>query len=164
MVKLELLSDNLVLIINKLLENDNLCKLIYYNSKNPYNELPISNKNETLMLTKIFPYPFNEKVETELGTQLHIFYPELEIQNNVVVEEVVVFVDIIVGKTLWLINDGQPKVRPYEIAKEIVNIFHDKSIDTLGQLDFFTIQQLNVNNVFSGIRLIGGFDVFSSGK
>lgn len=155
MVKLELLSPNLIIILNELIKNQNIVKYLYYNQKNPLSQSNLTLPATNLMFDKVFPYPFFIDVETEEGSQIRVYYPKGRIEDGRVIEDTMVYVDILVAKTLWLVNDGEAKIRPYEMMKEIINHFYRKPIGTLGSLTFDEFTHLTVNDKFSGVRLEG---------
>lgn len=135
-MKFKLLSKNTMVLIEKVLENQNLLKLINYNSKTPLNEKDIANKG-ALVMRKIIPAPFTGVVPEDQETNLRIFFPSGDLQNRAVLDSVVVF-QIVVHNDLWTIadKDGNRVLRPYEIMSEIVETFEDKTIKTLGVLHF----------------------------
>jgi hypothetical protein len=151
-LKLELLSPNLVLLIDEILDNQNICKYLYYDDKNPLGQSTIADTSG-LLLTKIFPYPFSSVI-TEECTQLRLYYPDGEFDSIGKIEQSLVLFDIICHKNLWLINDGTNSlIRPYEIMKELINLF-DQSLSTVGKLKFKRFNHLFVNDKFDCIRLM----------
>lgn len=158
-VKFELLSPNLVTIIDECLQNEELVRLLFFNEHNPYT-LPFPNGFQPSVIApyesheKIFPYPFNVKYRADQRSQLHIYYPTLHLINNSNVEQTIVWFDIVVHKKLWLFKQDQNKlVRPYEIASKIASHFSDRSIDTVGRLDFLAMAHVTINEEFDGLRL-----------
>lgn len=162
-MKLKLLSPNLILLLQEILKNQNLCKLINYNQSNPYIQPDLTNPN-SLMLKKVFPFPFDTKVSTEEGTQLRVYYQDTIFKNNQVIEDSMIYFDIICSKSqnIWLINDGDPKIRPYEIMSELITHLSDRPIETLGVVKFKKFVHVNVNDKFDCIRVIG--DTFTIGR
>lgn len=154
MVKLALMSPNLILILNKILTNQTTVKYLNYNLKNPLSQPDLTLPANSLMLTKLFPYPFDPTATIEDQVNLRVYYPMGVFQNNEVVQETQVYFDIIVAKSLWLTNDGQASIRAYEIMRQIVNQFHGQTLSTVGILHFHEFIHLNVNSKFDAIRLI----------
>lgn len=112
--------------------------------------LPANN----LMLTKLYPYPFDPNATLEDQVHLRVYYPNGVFQNNEMVQETLIYFDIICAKSLWLVNDGKSAIRPYEIMKLVVDQFHDKTISTLGVLHFDEFVHLGVNDKFDAVRLV----------
>lgn len=154
--KLELLSPNLIKIVLELLDNQNLCKLLYYKQNNPLEQTTIIDTN-ILLFDCLYPYPSNVDVTTESECQLHIYYPNGNFVNNQVIELNDIFFDIILAKTkdIYLINNnGTSAIRAYEIMKEILVSFYNQSIDTIGTIKFKKFVHIYVNEKFDCIRLI----------
>ncbi|HXW03440.1 MAG TPA: hypothetical protein VD651_04175, partial [Nitrosarchaeum sp.] len=123
-MKLMTLSDDLVGLIGLLLPNQNLGKLIYYTQSNPLNQ-PNFNTMDLAPFGKIeryIPQPFDVDFTGDVRNQLHVYFQRLEFKNNSIVEDVDVFFDIITHKSIWTMRDSanKKKIRPYEIAKEII--------------------------------------------
>lgn len=151
MVKLELLSKNLISILNEIKKNQNLCKYLYYNTTNPVAE---SDFDTSCLLVgcdvpRLFPYPFVVTSSDEEICKIHVYYPNGQFVNRVV-ENSIIYFDIICAKTLWLTNSG---VRPYEIMTEVLNSFDELNIGTIGTLLFKRFDHIAINEKFDCIRL-----------
>lgn len=154
-MRLNLLSPNLVLILQEIVKYQNICKLLYYNTSTPLSSADLTLPANNLILTKIFPYPFNINVVTEDCSQIHVYVPSGDFEDNRVIENINICFDIIVAKNLWLINNnGESLIRPYEIMKELINIFN-KSVSTVGRIYFKRFIHISVNDNFDCVRLIG---------
>jgi hypothetical protein len=153
MVKLELLSSNLMLILNTILGSGDskLVKYLNYDKLNPLAEPNLSNP-KTLMFKNVFPWACNPFTTLTDASQLHVYFDTITLKDRVV-ENCKVYFDIIVAKKLWLINTGESKIRPYEIASELVTMFDEQSIGTLGELKFISGRQLAVNEKFDAFQL-----------
>lgn len=151
-MKFELLSDNISIIINEILSNERLIKLINNADKSPL-ATNVGNPQK-LILNKIFPTPFFEDVETVEGIQIRIFFDNGEMQNRAILGSEIVF-QIITPNDWWLIRkeNDREAVRPYEIMSEIVNQFEDKSISTVGILKFHRFRYGYVNDQVTAYEL-----------
>ena len=157
--RFELLSPNLVKIIEGLVRNEELGQLLFYNTDNPLSQPPVNpsriapfGDNE-----KVAPFPFNTKFTGEQISQIHVYYPDVTLKNNEHVEESIVWFDIVVHKKLWLYTqDNNKLVRPYEIASRIDSQF-DGTISntktTVGELNFMNVGHVVVNDEFNALRL-----------
>jgi len=130
-------SQNIVAIMNELINDQELIKLLYYNEDNPYDKPDLSLPATNLIRNKIFPFPFNPRIQTEASCQLRVFYASGYFTNDETYSPSRLIFEIVVHKDLWLINDGTKSlIRPYEILNRLQIIFHKRSIGTLGRLRF----------------------------
>jgi len=149
-MKLLTLSDDLVNLMGSLLSNMELAKLVYYTKANPLAQpdfnivdiAPFGSKE------RIIPHPFDIDYTEDVRSQIHIYFPILEFENNQIVEDCLVFFDVIVHTSLWTIVDldHKKKIRPYEIARNIIHELKDVC-------SFQEMTHLAVNEEFQAIRV-----------
>lgn len=152
-MKFKDLSENAITVIEKMLENEELVKLVAYDDATPYDNANVVNKSD-LVLTKFFPTPVDYQVTTETHSEVRVFFPQGEVKNKKIMGNIVVF-QILVHKDLWLMKEGlNKKIRPYEIMGEIVEVFENKSHAKVGVLHFTDYKFIRVNKDFSGYELI----------
>ncbi len=153
-MKFELMSNNVILIINQILQNQRLLKLINYGGKTPLSEPDIGNPGG-LVMQKIFPMPFFEDVPKVESIQLRVFFHSGEIQHGKILGSNIVF-QIITPNAWWDIykEDNELAIRPYLIKAEIVNQFEGQSISTVGRLRFRNFQYGYVNEHVTAYELI----------
>lgn len=160
MVNIDFISDNIVIIIEELIGIQKLSKYLIHNENNPQHQSDLFLPVKDLVGSKIFAFPFDPIATTTASSNIMVYYPNCEFQSNSVVALAPIYLDIVVAKSLWLINDGKPQIRPYMIMKEIMEHFNDISIDTLGKLHFHGFLHVNVNPQFDCIRLIAESSLF----
>lgn len=155
-LKINNISSNLVLIMQEIVNNQTLCKYLNYNQSNPLTQANLTLPANSLIMTKVFPYPFDVKTEQIDISQLRIYYPKGDFGSNQVIENTDIWFDIVVAKSkeLWLVNDGTALIRPYEIMKNIINHFDGKSVSTVGRLKFNRFYHVSVNEKFDCVRLV----------
>lgn len=160
MVKLSLLSPNLVLILTEILNNQKICKYLMYNDSNPLSNPDITNPYG-MMLKYVFPTPFDPELQNDDTSSIRVFYLHGDLEKEYPVgENMKLLFDIVVAKVHWLINDGQPKIRPLEIMSELVNSMDNKVIGTVGKLHFLNFGYMAINNQFDGYRLVAEMNLF----
>jgi hypothetical protein len=144
-MKLELLSDNLIIILQEIMKQQNLCKLINYNESTPLAQTDLVLPASSLLRTSLFPYSSDDETIVEDCVQLRVWVYTGNFKGaDISINDV--FLDIVIAKSLFLITiDGEPKLRPYEIMKELINTFDGINISTLGRLNFKTWHQLSFN-------------------
>lgn len=140
-MKFNSLSINNIILLEEMLKNQRLLKLIEYNNKNPYSQPDIEN-TARLINNKIKPKPFTE-VPTDYQVEVTAFFPDGDLDHRVVLNSVVIF-QVVVPDIYWLIEEESEhdteticrKIRPYEIMSEIMEVFNEKSIKSVGKLKF----------------------------
>jgi hypothetical protein len=108
--------------IELLISDEQLCKLLYYNTPDCLTKSPVTNPTD-LIRTKIYPVPKVPLISTEAGSFINVFYDDItpNSRNSGFRTEVLKFT-VIVHLDLYLIKDG---IRPYEIMSRIDHIFND---------------------------------------
>ena len=152
-MKIELLSENLIIILQEVMKQQNLCKLIKYNQSNPLSQTDLVLPASSLLMTSIFPYPADVETITEDCVQLRCWIPGGKFAGaDISINDI--FMDIVVAKSLFLITiGGKPMLRPYVIMKELIDTFDGNSIATLGKLGFKTFAHLTANSKFDLFRI-----------
>jgi hypothetical protein len=156
--KLESLSKNIVTIMDELAKNDGLARLLVHNVNNPFSpSLPAIDKskliNQKSELCRIHPFPFDPEAQIEDASFIRIYYPNGRFNENEVIAESQINIDIVVAKSLWLIDDGQRRlIRPYEIMSRVVDMVGKRGIGLI-KLKFNGWNHLAVNTRFDAIRL-----------
>lgn len=150
------LSSNIITIIGEVLKNQDLVNCIGWSGDDPSNQainpsdIAPRGKGE-----RIFPYPFDVSFKDDIRTQLHVYYPNLSFENNGHAGRAVILFDIVVHKDIWLMMDrGEKVIRPYEIARLILDAFKDKNVEGLGEIHFVSADHTVVNEQFEGFRLV----------
>jgi hypothetical protein len=160
-MKMESMSNNIVNIMFELSKNEGLARLLVNNVDNPF-ETPVN--NSTSLITpnanesKIYPYPFDPEATVTDGSFIRVYYNDGEFSDNEAIAESQLHIDIIVAKSLWLINDGQKSlIRPYEIMGRVIDMVGKKSLNSTIKLKFEGYQHLAVNTKFDAIRLYSNY-------
>lgn len=146
------MSDNLTIALNEIIKNQKLAKYLYYDVDNPLSKPDLKLPAKQLIKNKVFPYPFDPVATIDDCTELRVYYPETVFDGSGAVGYTKLNFDIVVAKSLWLVNDGKPAVRPYMILDELKKIFESESISTLSRLRFTNFIHLYVNTKFDAIR------------
>lgn len=143
---------DLELIVEWMLKNKNLGKLLYYADRNALSR-PALSHNQTLELfgehIKIVPKLYVDgSVLAYIIISMDNFTPtsNLEFRDNIITFDIVCHFD------QWQLQDFQ--LRPYRIAAEIDSMFNDKRLTGLGRLHFMGANQIILNDEFAGLSLI----------
>jgi hypothetical protein len=152
------MSKNIVNIMLQLSYSDGLVKLLVNNVDNPFSSsLPVINNSQLInpdsIDARIFPYPFDPEAQIEDSSFIRVYYNNGEFDGEIIAESQL-HIDIIVAKSLWLINnEGRSLIRPYEIMGLVTDLLGTRSNNDTLKLKFTGWQHLAVNTKFDAIRL-----------
>lgn len=143
------------LIINKLLDNEDLKKLLYRTDKTCLStSCPNLTEDETMELIqkkyiKIVP---KVGVEPDLKAQLIISFDNFVPSDNLQFRDCDIVFDIICNFNLWELTDFQ--LRPYKIAGIIDSMFNNKKLTGVGNVQFIGASQIVLSDEIAGITLM----------
>jgi hypothetical protein len=146
-------------IMNRIYDNQNICKLLYYNQSNPLSQPDIS--DTSILYTdknnkKLFATPFSIHPDEKQKCSLTLILNKLSLdQNTKYLRNVEIAFIICCHNKLWELNDnsGEIKLRPAEIMNELDLLFNRKSTTTLGRNHFNDANVLHFNENYSGYRV-----------
>lgn len=156
------MSNKIVDVMSIVSLNETLVKLLLNNETDPYNSpFPTDYREGDIIkqsskYCKISPTPFNPEAEDEDGSMIRVYYNNADFNDNETIMEADIFIDIIVAKKIWLINNrkiNKSFVRPYEIANIIINTLGRDSIHNPPPLKFKGFNHLHINTMFDSIRI-----------
>lgn len=158
-MKFDLLSRNAIVLLEQIISDQTLAKLIKNNTSKPLDAIDIEN-TAILINDFIFPTPYNSDVPQVQKTELRVFFPNGVLQNKEVLNTDVCF-QILMHRDLWLIqakddrNKYQKRIRPYEIMHRLVEIYENKSIGTLGKIKFVGYTYKHIDKDYGMYTLVG---------
>lgn len=128
------LGVNLQKIVKKLMANDELVKLLYYEDKDPLSRdnLSIEQKNKEIFNKRIKIIPRLDPTENEKSTVIITISEGQRNQENREFKKVQITVEVFVPITAWVIKDTN--LRPFAILGEIQKSLEGIRIDGLGRL------------------------------
>lgn len=128
------LGVNLQKIINRLISNKDLLKLLYYNDKDPLSQPDLTEeqiKEEVLeKLIKIIPR-IGPKETANSIVSVRVTSARRNLENNEF-RDITIAVEIFVPLTQWIIKDSN--LRPFAIMGEIQKSLDNKKINGLGRM------------------------------
>jgi hypothetical protein len=148
-----LIGGQLDIIINRILKNDNLVKLLKYPTRDA---LTREVEQETRMslikdnhLTLVPFIPKEEEIKTYLIITFDNFVPTKTTQRAM---DYVMTFDIVCHRELWTMNGSCP--RPYLIMDELMKEFNMTKVDTWGAMRFQGATSLIMNENFMGFTMM----------
>ena len=147
------LEKDMGIIVNMIMKNDRLKKLLYYTTKDCINK-PNLTEDETISL-------FGKQIKT---------VPKLYVDGSVLNYIIIGFdnfvsndtnpefrnnnieFDIICHFDQWQLNDFEQ--RPYRIAAELDSMFNNKRLTGIGEIEFIGAKQVILTDEYAGICLM----------
>lgn len=143
---------DLGIIIDNMLKNERLKRLLHYTSPDAL-ERPNISEDESLALIgkniKIIPKLY---VDKSVLNYIIVSFDNFTETNNPEFRDNVVEFDIICHFDQWQMRDFA--LRPYKIAAEIDTIFDNKKLTGLGRLEFLGASQMVLTDEFAGLCLM----------
>lgn len=155
------LGINLQKIISRLMSNDNLVKLLYYESKDPYAGEALTTEQKAKLvyekLIKITP----RAIEDDNNKSIVVIYIGAGRKNkdNSEFKTVEFVVDVIVPLEQWVIKDSN--LRPFAILGNIQESLEGKTINGLGAIsggDFELTNLTDKVSIYSQVFSITEYD------
>lgn len=144
---------NLALIVNKFLENQRLCKLLFYTQKDCLKADNLSMQQRIGLLheqIKIVPYlPIEGRCPNYITITFNKFLPNA---TNPQFRDFNIKIDIVCHPDHW--NLGDFALRPYKIAGEIDSMLNGKKLTGIGKVEFSGADDLLLNEQLCGLTLI----------
>ncbi len=122
-------------IVEKVIESQDLCKLIYYNQPNPLDQPDITDTS-ILIMDKIFPLPKYSFSETDKGSRINIYFKNSQpYENNSGFRQIILCIDVICHDDVWIIDNSG--IRPYALSNKIDEIFNNQFVADLSMKNIF---------------------------
>ena len=140
------------LIVNKMLDNPRLKRLLYYTSKDALNR-PNLNEDQSLDLInkniKIVPKLY---VDGSVLNYIIINFKNFTPSENPEFRDNIIEFDIVCHFDQWQLQDFA--LRPYKIAAEIDSMFNNTHLTGIGLLQFVGATQTVLTDEFAGVCLL----------
>lgn len=154
------LGANLQKICNRLLANDNLINLLYYEDLDPLNQPHLNEKEKQKLLNDLVHIIPKINPREDSRSVIAIYIPAASSYNdNTEFKSVTIMIDIFVPMTQWIIKDSN--LRPFAIMGEIQNALNGKTVNGLGKIkggDFELIVTTNEMSVYRQTFFITEYD------
>lgn len=156
---------DLTSIAQRLIKNENLCKLLYYTCRDAYSKDNLSSELKEQLLEEeyiqIVPrVRLNE--ENKIQNYMVLNFDDFNLNaDNPMYFDGLFTVDILCHIDNWKINDkfGDLELRPYSIAQIVMEICDRQKFSGIGEMQFYTAKQtiLASDTDYCGLSLTFGF-------
>ena len=143
---------DLEIIVNYLFKNENLKKLLYYNSKDCLKKPKVSDEKLVEMFGKNIKIVPKLTVDNDVLTYIVVSFDSFTPSDNPEFRDNIIEFDIICHFDQWLLDDM--KLRPMRIAAEIDTMINNKRLTGIGKVDFLGASQIILTEEFGGLCLL----------
>ena len=143
---------DMALITNRILRNDRLKKLLFYNSRDALERPPVSQADALAMFGKNIKNVPKLYVDGSVLTYIIINFDNFQPSGNPEFRDNIIEFDIICHFDQWPLKDFA--LRPYKIAAELDTMFNNKHLTGIGDLQFLGANQILLTNEFAGLCLM----------
>lgn len=146
-------GDNLFIIAQKILEDDDICKLLYYTDDAPLSHENLIDQEKIELLHKnillVPKVPENDDIK---GSYILVLYDgfNMNLANPQFKDADLLFI-IVCPPENWVINEKS--LRPFLIMSRIDEIFGNKKISNIGTLQFVKGDRFVLNSQLTGYGL-----------
>jgi hypothetical protein len=148
------LAVDLQIIVNKIIKNDTICKLLYYDGPNALLQPVLTPEQKSdLMGKNIRVVPVLEKddeIANLILIQFDNFIPN-ETDSATYIEFMISF-DILCYSKNWVLDDYM--LRPYKIMSELNTMFNMSKLRSSGPINFIGARSLLINENLTGYSLM----------
>jgi hypothetical protein len=147
------LGKDLNLITDRLIANDNLCKLLYYADKDALSKLTLTDDQKYSLIgdhIKVIPLvPKDDDLKSYIIVQFDNFSPN-SVSDMIYRDHILTF-DVVCNTKIWTLDDYT--LRPYAILHEIDQMFNLSKTNSVGPINFIGANSLIINEFFMGFTI-----------
>lgn len=140
------------LIVNKMIKDERLKRLLYYNTKDALDKPNITSDQTIELFGKNIKTVPKLYVDGSVLNYIIISFDSFTPSGNPEFRDNMIEFDIICHFNQWQLKDFA--LRPYKIAAEIDTLFNGQKLTGIGELNFISGNQIILNDEFAGLCLI----------
>lgn len=147
------IDKDMSIIIDYILKNDRLKKLLYYTTKDCLSKEPLTDEQSNALFGRQIKIVPKLEIDSDVLNYILISfdnfsqnYTNPEFRDNVIEFDIVCHID------QWHLTDFQ--LRPYKIAAELDSMFDKQKFSGIGRLEFINAHQILLSPEYMGICLM----------
>ena len=146
------INKDMRLLVDKILSNERLKKLLYYTSRDALTKPKLSEEESISLFGKQIKLVPKLYVDGSVLTYIIISFDNFIESGNPEFRDNIIEFDIICHFDQWQLEDFQ--LRPYRIAAEIDTLFNNQRLTGIGTFQFLGCNQIILNDEFAGLTLM----------
>lgn len=134
--KFKAVGENIMRIAEKLVENQNICKLLFYTNKDPLTSPDLTEEQRMdLLHENILIVPKVPESDNIKGSYILALYDSFDIDSeNSEFKDVELLFIVVCPPKEWVVNE--PSLRPFLIMSEIDEMFNGQKLANIGKIKF----------------------------
>ncbi|MCY9594008.1 hypothetical protein PC41400_14470 [Paenibacillus chitinolyticus] len=154
MAKFEQLNQYVTNIFSVLIENQDLCKLLFYAVDDPLSEVDLTEDQRfELLHTHIYPMPKIPGEQSAQSSFLSIYFDNFKLANeNKGIKDSSLVIDILIHNEIWNLH-GTGLFRPYSILSEIDKMVNNERVAGIKKMEFDRGRLIRYNADYSGYQV-----------
>lgn len=146
------INKDMRLLVDKIISNDRLCKLLYYTDTKALEHNPLTDDEKVSMFGKNIKLVPKLYVDGSVLTYIIISFDNFVESSNPEFRDNIIEFDIICHFDQWQLSDFN--LRPYRIAAEIDSMLNKKKLTGIGNIEFLGANQILLTDEFAGLCLM----------
>lgn len=146
------INKDMRLLVDKILSNDRLCKLLYYTDRNPLDKPKLTDDQKLEMFGKNIRIVPKLYVDNPVLNYVIISFDNFLESSNPEFRDNIIEIDIICHFDQWQMKDFD--LRPYRIAAEFDSMLDNQKLTGIGLLEFYGAKELLLTDEFGGLCLM----------
>lgn len=155
------MGDNLFKILNKLVSNQNLCRLLKYQNSNPLDKEELEDVDGIDLINKqiVIVPKVPENGDMECSFVIVVFDKYIVNPNNDDFKLCTLRFEIVCPYEEWLLDESN--LRPYLIMQEIDEMFNQQRVSGIGKLQFSHCVPLTLSPQLGGYTMYYNVNEFN---
>lgn len=146
------INKDMRLLVDKILSNDRLCKLLYYTTKDALDKPNLTDEEKLSLFNNQIKITPKIYVDSSVLTYIVIKFDKFTLSYNEEFRDNIIEFDIICHFDQWQLKDFD--LRPYRIAAELDSMLDKQKLTGIGKVEFFGASQILLNDEFAGFCLM----------
>ena len=146
------INKDMRLLVDKILSNERLKKLLYYTSKDALNQPKLTEEESLSLFGKQIKLVPKLYVDGSVLTYIIISFDNFVESGNPEFRDNIIEFDIICHFDQWQLKDFD--LRPYRIAAEIDSMLNQQKLTGIGEIEFLGANQILLTDEFAGVCLM----------
>ena len=146
------INKDMKLLVDKIVSNDRLCKLLYYTDKEALNKPVLTDDQKISLFNKQIRIVPKMYVDTPVLNYIIITFDNFIPSENPEFRDNIIEFDIVCHFDQWQLKDFD--LRPYRIAAELDTMLNKQRLTGIGLVEFYGAKEILLTDEFAGICLM----------